>query len=118
MNRSILGVWEEGEEEMPSRQREQHVQRIVCSRLSKYVWYYWQICAKGVGRWCGGKGSRDELKSKREAGTRAGQGEKAGLLEVEGSCQWVSNRALVRSNCSFKHGEGGFEGSTTGKGAH
>lgn len=39
--------------------------------------------------------------------------EKVGLLLAdEGSCQWVSNRALVRSNCSCRHGDGGFEGST------
>ena len=37
------------------------------------------------------------------------------LLADEGSCQWVSNRALVRSNCSCRHGDSGFEGSTPGQ---
>lgn len=61
-----------------------------------------------------GKRSRGELKSKREAGTRAGRVfvRRLGFFL---KMKRAANKMLVRSNCSFRCGEGGFEGSTAGK---
>lgn len=59
---------------MHSRQKQQQMQRIVCSRLSEYVWHYWQVGAKGVGSGVGGGRVGGESRSKRQVGTRPGWG--------------------------------------------
>ena len=71
-------------------------------------------------QWCRG-GEREVSPSQRQqwgpdTGGACGPCEKVGpLMADDGNCQRASNRALVRSPCRFRHGEGVSEGSTAGQ---